>query len=70
MVMKVVNKNNLSVDQLIIALAKYEKDLFDSWKELEETLGDDYIETLEKRIEWEVIYNFMNEMIIEVEDIK
>jgi hypothetical protein len=70
MVMKVVNKNNLSVDQLIIALAKHEKDLFDSWKELEETLGDDYIETLEKRIEWEVIYNFMNEMIIEVEDIK
>ncbi len=68
--MKVVNKNNLSVDQLIIALAKHEKDLFDSWKELEETLGDDYIETLEKRIEWEVIYNFMNEMIIEVEDIK
>ena len=68
--MKVVNKNNLSVDQLIISLAKHEKDLFDSWKELEETLGDDYIETLEKRDEWEAIYNFMNEMIIGVEDIE
>jgi hypothetical protein len=68
--MKVVNKNNLSVDQLIIALAKHEKDLFDSWKELEETLGDDYIETLEKRDEWEAIYNFMQVMNIEVEDVK
>ena len=68
--MKVVNKNNLSVDQLIIALAKHEKDLFDNWKELEETLGDDYIETLEKRDEWEAIYNFMQVMNIEVEDIE
>jgi len=68
--MKVVNKNNLSVNQLIIALAKHEKDLFDSWKELEETLGDDYIETLEKRDEWEAIYNFMQTMNIEVEDIE
>jgi len=68
--MKVVNKNNLSVDQLIIALAKHEKDLYDNWKELEETLGDDYIETLEKRDEWEAIYNFMQVMNIEVEDIK
>ena len=68
--MKVVNKNNLSVEQLIIALAKHEKDLFDNWKELEETLGDDYIETLEKRDEWEAIYNFMQVMNIEVEDIE
>ena len=68
--MKVVNDKNLSVDQLIIALAKHEKDLFDSWKELEETLGDDYIETLEKQDEWRTIYNFMNEMIIGVEDIE
>jgi hypothetical protein len=68
MVMKVVNDKNLSVEQLIMALAEREQVLYDNWKELEETLGDDYIETLEKRNEWETIYLFMQEMIIGVEN--
>ena len=68
MVMKVVNDKNLSVEQLIMALAEREQLLYDNWKELEETLGDDYIETLAKRDEWETIYLFMQEMIIGVEN--
>jgi hypothetical protein len=67
--MKVINKNNLSVEQLIMALAQREKDLYNSWKGLEETLGDDYIETLAKRDEWASVYEFMQNMIIGVEDI-
>ena len=66
--MKVVNDKNLSVEQLIMALAEREQLLYDNWKELEETLGDDYIETLEKRNEWAGVYEFMQSMIIGVED--
>ena len=68
--MKVINKNNLSVEQLIMALAQHEQDLYNSWKGLEETLGDDYIETLAKRDEWASFYEFMQNMIIGVEDIE
>ena len=67
--MKVINKNNLSVEQLIMALAQREQDLYNSWKGLEKTLGDDYIETLAKRDEWASVYEFMQNMIIGVEDI-
>jgi len=65
--MKVVNDKNLSVEQLIMALAQREQDLYNSWKDRIIMEGEDAPETLARRDEWAGIYEFMQNMVIGVE---
>ena len=67
MVMKVVNDKNLSVEQLIMALAQREQDLYNSWQDRIIMEGEDAPETLTRRDEWAGIYEFMQNMVIGVE---
>jgi hypothetical protein len=68
MVMKVVNDKNLSVEQLIMALAEREQLLYNSWQDLIIMEGEDAPETLTRRDEWAGVYEFMQSMIIGVEN--
>jgi hypothetical protein len=68
MVMKVVNGKNLSVEQLIMALAEREQLLYNSWQDLIIMEGEDAPETLTRRDEWAGVYEFMQYMIIGVEN--
>ena len=65
--MKVVNDKNLSVEQLIMALAQREQDLYNSWQDLIIMEGEDAPETLTRRDEWAGVYEFMQNMVIGVE---
>ena len=65
--MKVVNDKNLSVEQLIMALAQREQDLYNSWQDRIIMEGEDAPETLTRRDEWAGIYEFMQNMVIGVE---
>jgi hypothetical protein len=67
MVMKVVNDKNLSVEQLIMALAQREQDLYNSWQDRIIMEGEDAPETLARRDEWVGVYEFMQNMVIGVE---
>ena len=66
--MKVVNDKNLSVEQLIMALAEREQLLYNSWQDLIIMEGEDAPETLTRRDEWAGVYEFMQSMIIGVEN--
>ena len=66
--MKVVNDKNLSVEQLIMALAEREQLLYNSWKDRIIMEGEDAPETLARRDEWSGVYEFMQTMIIGVEN--
>ena len=66
--MKVVNVTNLSVEQLIMALAEREQLLYNSWKDRIIMEGEDAPETLARRDEWAGVYEFMQSMIIGVEN--
>ena len=68
MIMKVVNDKNLSVEQLIMALAEREQLLYNSWKDRIIMEGEDAPETLTRRDEWAGVYEFMQSMIIGVEN--
>ena len=65
--MKVVNDKNLSVEQLIMALAQREQDLYNSWQDRIIMEGEDAPETLTRRDEWAGVYEFMQNMVIGVE---
>ena len=66
--MKVVNGKNLSVEQLIMALVEREQLLYNSWQDLIIMEGEDAPETLTRRDEWAGVYEFMQYMIIGVEN--
>ncbi len=66
--MKVVNDKNLSVEQLIMALVEREQLLYNSWQDLIIMEGEDAPETLTRRDEWAGVYEFMQYMIIGVEN--
>jgi len=65
--MKVVNMKNLSVEQLIMALAQREQDLYNSWKDRIIMEGEDTPETLARRDEWVGVYEVMQNLGIGVE---
>ena len=64
--MKVVNDKNLSVEQLIMALAEREQVLYAMYQDMEKT-GDSH-ETDCAFHQWNSVYSFMQEMIIGVEN--
>ncbi len=66
--MKVVNGKNLSVEQLIMALAERERWLYEIYQDRIIMEGEDAPETLTRRDEWAGVYEFMQYMIIGVEN--
>ena len=64
--MKVVNDKNLSVEQLIMALAEREQVLYAMYQDMEKT-GDSH-ETNCVFHQWNSVYSFMQQLIIGVED--
>jgi hypothetical protein len=68
MVMKVVNDKNLSVEQLIMALAEREQVLYAMYQDMEKWSGSGSYETNCAFNQWNSVYEFMQYMIIGVED--
>jgi hypothetical protein len=68
MVMKVVNGKNLSVEQLIMALAERERWLYEIYQDRIIMEGEDAPETLAALDNWIGVWDFMQYMIIGVED--
>ena len=65
--MKVVNDKNLSVEQLIMALAEREQLLYFAYEDMMEKTGDSH-ETNCAFHQWNSVYSLMQDMIIGVEN--
>ena len=68
MIMKVINDKNLSVEQLIMALAEREQALYDGYQDMEQWRGRDSHEAICAFHAWNNFYLFMQSMIIGVEN--
>ncbi len=66
--MKVVNDKNLSVEQLIMALAEREQVLYAGYQDMEQWRGKDSHEAICAFHAWNNFYLFMQSMIIGVEN--
>lgn len=66
--MKVINGKNLSVEQLIMALAEREQALYDGYQDMEQWRGRDSHEAICAFQAWSNFYLFMQSMIIGVEN--